>query len=232
MKNLLDHLFNWITFFRRPVFSKSLRISDSHQTAIRQSISKRWTFESEITIDELNTSVFYPHNLVLRHHLLCSNSQVMSSVTFLIGQQYWRHSKGMRNELLSNLFSVLWFLVPMHIAPTGWQKSSALFLSVLSTTPLNVCNFKNSHMPLLDFVTLPGAMCKGLSFIFCGKNHQYVKKGVNVRWSDLCQSAKSFQPCSMLWPKIKQTKIAVTKIQLSPLITKQVGPKFITVASK
>ena len=31
MKNLLDHLFNWITFFRRPVFSKSLK----YQTVIR-----------------------------------------------------------------------------------------------------------------------------------------------------------------------------------------------------
>ena len=35
----------------------------------------------------------------------------------------------------------------LHTAPGGWQKSSALFLSVLSIKPLNVCNFKNSQLP-------------------------------------------------------------------------------------
>ena len=154
MKNLLDHLFNWITFFKRPVFSKSLEISDSHQTAIRQSISKWWTFESKITIDELNTSalasampIFYPHNLVLRHQLLRGNSQVKSSVTFLIGQRYWRHSKRGAREInccpMRFNFSDYWY--QWSFLYFLWEKSSI-----------------------------------------------WVKKGVNVRWSDLCQSARIF----------------------------------------
>ena len=34
---------------------------------------------------------------------------------------------------------------PVHTAPGGWQKCSALFLSVLTIKPLKACNFKNSQ---------------------------------------------------------------------------------------
>ena len=51
-----------------------------------------------------------------------------------------------RNYLLFNILSKLWQIIThSSTAPGGWQKSSALFLSVLTIKLLNVCNFKNSQ---------------------------------------------------------------------------------------